>query len=303
MEKKIDILLLSGFLGAGKTTLLNELIGHLTDRRLGILINDFGEVPVDGSLLKSRRPELLDGSNRLYEIGNGSIFCSCLKAPFLYGLKYFRRESPDILIIEASGLSDPSSIGRFLKEHALDEDYTLSGVITLVDPVKYPKLVHVLEAIDKQIKAADALLINKTDLVPSEELDEIEEELRHKNPRATMLRGSFGRFDWTFLNKTGERELMGDGESCNTQENRPASLHLLKGDLDRTGLDRFLQGISEDIFRVKGYLTIDGQLTYVSDTGRDFSFEAAADMTAREGLTLLCPLEKADSIRQKWETL
>ena len=180
-ERKIDIIVLAGFLGAGKTTVLNELIRFFPDRRIGILVNDFGEVPVDGTLLIQEHPELLEGGHKVYEIGNGSVFCSCLKAPFLFGLKHFAEEKPELLFIEASGLSDPSSMDKILAEHGMDSQFRVHRIITLVDPVKFTALSHVLNVIDRQIAAGDRILVNKADLVSEEELEKVLSLVKENN--------------------------------------------------------------------------------------------------------------------------
>ena len=302
MEKKIDIILLAGFLGAGKTTLMNELIQQFSCVKLGLLVNDFGDVPVDGSLLKSLNPELLEGGHKVYEIGNGSIFCSCLKAPFLYGLKYFQREKPNLLFIEASGLSDPSSMTKILKEHNLEGAFQVKKVLTLVDPLKYKKLSHVLEVIPRQVEAADALLINKSDLVSSEELDQLRGELALINPHAEIQRGSFGQFDFSLIRENSDGRKTGDRQSCNTPETRPASL-FLEGRVSKEELLLFLDEIEGDIYRLKGFMEWEGEMNYISDTGRGFSMNAVEKKGIKPGITVLCPQKNGHEIAIRWKKI
>ena len=298
---KTDIVLLAGFLGAGKTTVLNELVRAFADVKLGLLVNDFGEVPVDGSLLKSENPELLKGGHKIYEIGNGSIFCSCLKAPFLYGLKFFEKEKPQILFIEASGMSDPSSMDMILKEHMLDGAMEIKKVLTLVDPLKFPKLVHVLNVIPRQVTAADVILINKEDLATDEEMADVKAKLVELSNDTPIQTGSFGQFDYSFLRDEGHNHKIAEMESCNTPDNRPASLFLEGHVPGETPLLGFLDSIKEKLFRLKGFMELEGEMKYVSDTGRGFSIIPAEKSGIRQGLTVLCPAENSRSIADAWQ--
>ncbi|MDC7234192.1 MAG: GTP-binding protein [Spirochaetales bacterium] len=302
MNKKIDIIVLAGFLGAGKTTVLNELVRTFHDRKLGMLVNDFGEVPVDGSLLKNENPELLEEGHKIYEIGNGSIFCSCLKAPFLYGLKYFEKEQPDLLFIEASGLSDPSSMSKILSDHNLDDSFEIKQIVTLIDPVRYKALIHVLDVIDRQIQAADHILVNKTDLIPLREVDELLSDLAGRSS-APCQTGSFGQFDYSFILSSQTAERYAPMESCNTPETRPGSLFLQGNFTDKQSLKDFLSRVEGAHYRLKGFVDIEGSVFYVSDNSRGYSITPAQKPGIRRGLTVLCPKENEEKILQLWKEL
>ncbi len=302
MSGKIDIILLAGFLGAGKTTVLNELIRYFQGRKLGMLVNDFGEVPVDGSLLKNENPELLEGGHKIYEIGNGSIFCSCLKAPFLYGLKYFEKEKPELLFIEASGLSDPSSMHKILKDHNLEGTFGIRHVVTLIDPVKYKALVTVLDVIVRQIAAADQILVNKTDLVSRLELEDVLKDL-NKRRSVPVQTASFGQFDYSFINNESNVDLEEERESCNTPETRPGSLFLSGTVQSEQVLRDFMSRVESGIYRLKGFIELDGRMLYVSDNSRGFSITETKKPGIRPGLTVLCPLENEKRIADLWKEI
>ena len=298
---KIEIVLLAGFLGAGKTTVLNELIRTFSSSKLGMLVNDFGDVPVDGSLLKSQNPSLFDGGHKIYEIGNGSIFCSCLKAPFVYGLQFFASEKPEILFIEASGMSDPSSMDLILKDHGMDGDMQVTKILTLVDPVKFPKLVRVLNVIPRQVEAADVILINKADLASDEEMKLLKDSLREFNREAPVQTGSFGRFDYSFLSTPGEIHRTAVRESCNTPDTRPASLFLEGRVISEKSLREFLDSVRDEIFRLKGFFELDGIMTYVSDTGAGYTITPVGETSIKPGLTVLCPPGRSRRIADAWQ--
>ena len=301
-DSKIDIVVLAGFLGAGKTTVLNELIRFFPENRIGILVNDFGEVPVDGSLLIQEHPELLEGGHKVYEIGNGSIFCACLKAPFLYGLKHFAEEKPDILFIEASGMSDPSSMDKILAEHGMGDQFRVHRIVTLVDPVKFEGLSCVLNVIDQQIAAGDQILVNKVDLVSEEELAGVISLLGEKSS-APVQTASFGQFDFSFIHEESGRVRMEERESCNTPDTRPASLFLEGPVKSRADLEAFMSKSTSEVYRIKGFLELEGQMSYVSDNSRGFSIIDAKKSGIRTGLTVLCHPDAAKAVQDRWQIL
>ncbi|MBC2745103.1 MAG: hypothetical protein HGJ93_19285 [Desulfosarcina sp.] len=103
MSATTSVYLITGFLGSGKTTLLNRIIQSFPkDRKLMILMNEFGDIGVDGTLVD-------DDDLAMLEISKGSIFCVCVKTDFIKGLMDIaQRMQPDVLIIEATGVANPS---------------------------------------------------------------------------------------------------------------------------------------------------------------------------------------------------
>ncbi|MBR4442979.1 MAG: cobalamin biosynthesis protein CobW, partial [Clostridia bacterium] len=108
MEGQTDLILVTGFLGAGKTTLIARLLAMYRGERIHLIVNEFGRAAVDGALLAG-----LGAS--MDEIVNGSIFCACRLDEFESALDRAQAEGPDRIIVEASGLSDPTAI-RYLLE-------------------------------------------------------------------------------------------------------------------------------------------------------------------------------------------
>ena len=104
----IELYLLSGFLGAGKTTLLQQLVKEFPRQKLGVLVNEFGGLGFDGTAFRT-------GGIKLVEINGGSIFCACLKDGFVRTLKAFSEQPIDALLIENSGMADPSAMPRLLE--------------------------------------------------------------------------------------------------------------------------------------------------------------------------------------------
>ena len=138
-----ELIILSGFLGSGKTTLLRSLLLRHSDRKIAVLLNDFGDIPVDGETLRRSGVE----GGVVVEIGGGSVFCSCLREPFIKALANLAARDEDLIIVEASGMSDPSAVDKMLRLSGLDGLFEHTSTICLFDPVKSLKLARVLEVI------------------------------------------------------------------------------------------------------------------------------------------------------------
>ena len=125
-----DLILISGFLGSGKTTLLKNLLSLHKGKRIAVIQNEFAPSGVDGKEL-----QLTDTSFKLVEINNGSVFCVCLLSNFIENItKLITEYNPEIIYLEASGISDPISICELLnneaiKNKAVDTPYLLAQAV------------------------------------------------------------------------------------------------------------------------------------------------------------------------------
>lgn len=190
--KKIPIIMLSGYLGSGKTTLLSFLLKHkeLQGKRMAVLVNEFGQLPIDGALLPA-------GEYHLSEINKGSIFCVCVKTDILKNLESIARDfQPDILLVEATGVAEPRDISALLSTEFLRDTYSGSVVITVVDAVNFSKLATILPVLSAQVACADILLINKTDTADGESIDKTEWDVRKINSVAKIYRTVNAEFDF-----------------------------------------------------------------------------------------------------------
>ena len=110
MSDFTHVYLITGFLGSGKTTLLNRIIKRFPkDKKLTLLVNEFGEVGVDGTLVAGDEIDMM-------EISKGSIFCVCVKTDFIKGLYELNSKvQPDVMLIESTGVANPSDLKKDLK--------------------------------------------------------------------------------------------------------------------------------------------------------------------------------------------
>jgi G3E family GTPase len=158
-ESMLPVTILTGFLGAGKTTLLNRLLSAQHGRRLGVLVNDFGAINIDQRLVDVMAGESMS-------LTNGCVCCSMRGNLVTTVLDLLRRpDPPEALLIEASGIADPASIAAAFRTAALRPNTRIDGIVTVVDAenARNPRLDR--ELIAEQIRTADIVLLNKSDLV------------------------------------------------------------------------------------------------------------------------------------------
>ncbi|MBL1209587.1 cobalamin biosynthesis protein CobW [Geminocystis sp. GBBB08] len=204
---KIPVTVITGFLGAGKTTLLRHLLQNKQGRKIAVIVNEFGEIGIDGELLRSCQVCDDEGeiNSHIIELTNGCLCCTVQEEfyPTMQEL-LTRKDQIDAIVIETSGLALPKPLIQAFKWQEIRNHATVDGVITVVDALALANgnFVGDLEAIAKQraddssldhetpieelfedqLSCADLVLLTKTDLVKDDDItrvkDWLEKELR-----------------------------------------------------------------------------------------------------------------------------
>jgi G3E family GTPase len=196
-EKQLPVTILTGFLGAGKTTFLNHLLKKNKDVRYAIIENEFGEQSIDGELVA--RP-----GETIIELNNGCLCCTLNDNLYdILNSLFDRRNEFDEIIIEATGVADPTGLAEPFVSHPLvKQQFPLKGIICLVDAELIEDHLRDTEEAKGQVAFSDFLFINKTDLVTKEYLIGLQDNLQRMNPLATVLSGNRDNFpNVTFDNK------------------------------------------------------------------------------------------------------
>ncbi len=186
-REPIQLTVIGGFLGAGKTTLLNELLRDAGDRRLAVLVNDFGAINIDAELVQSREREMVS-------LKNGCICCG-VAGDFIGELALLRDrpDPPAHVVVEASGVADPGQIVVLgdLPGYRKDAAVVVADAETVRARAADETTGHLVRA---QLRAADLLVLNKTDLVDAEQLAQTRAWLRDiAGPSTAIVEASFGR--------------------------------------------------------------------------------------------------------------
>lgn len=243
----VPVTVVAGFLGAGKTTLLNHLLNNAHGRRLAILVNDFGELDIDRSLIAEVTADV-------QALTNGCICCS-MQGDLIdqIGTLAGRQPAPDHIVIECSGVSDPARIARTLGYPELQAITRLDSILTVVDPTTLDSLTGDHARLARgQIAAADLLVLNKTDLVARGDLDAL--RARWLAPHARAVEAVAGAV---------EPELVFDDTRVPAVDEVPDG-ELDTGDAFRSGLVEYpgafrlaalraaLDRVPAGVFRIKG---------------------------------------------------
>lgn len=296
-NEQIDIILVTGFLGSGKTTFVNKLLSGNLGEGAGLLVNDFGETVVDGSLIEQ------NDNLEVYEVSGGSLFCNCKTANFAMGLKALGKFKPRRIIVEASGMSDPSGIEKILSDYHMAADFNLARIVCLADAVRTPKLLGTLSALSLQIEAADLVLINKCDLVEESEISSFESVIHKINPYVQTCRTVQADADMALLSAAAHSNHRGNIESCNIPSNRPGSIQIKAAGIARKSLDAFLRNQLENTWRIKGWANADNQWWYISDNaGRIEWVKKELPEGMLPGLTVITPPGKSQHIADAWRS-
>jgi cobalamin biosynthesis protein CobW len=204
---KTPVTIVTGFLGSGKTTLISNLLKSMPKRRLALLVNEFGEVSVDGALLREAGK---DGGVEVYDLPNGCICCT-VQDDFLPVMKRLqeRKGQIDHVIIETSGLALPTPVMHALSWPEIRNDFQLDAVLTVVDaPLlldgeledgraipgsesgtsqKPEHLDSVAAILNEQLENADVVVLNKIDELTEDQLLAAEQLVRSKAPKVRFL--------------------------------------------------------------------------------------------------------------------
>lgn len=256
----IQIVLLSGFLGAGKTTLMQRLLDTYKDHKIGVIINEFGEINIDAKLVSREGIDIA-------ELSNGSIFCACIKDKFVDGLIAMSKTDIEYLFIEASGLADPSNMGDIVAgiRKETDDNLMIRGAICIADGLSFLELVEMLPALERQVKHANAVIVNKMDLIDEETFKEISEKIAEINPAVKIYAATHCDVDIKSIVEHFSPNTASSEETTNTYETRPTTF-IVKCDepIEKEKLIEFIRSISDSSYRIKGFARTDEGTVEVS---------------------------------------
>ncbi|HVE81066.1 MAG TPA: GTP-binding protein [Candidatus Dormibacteraeota bacterium] len=191
--KKIPITAITGFLGSGKTTLLNHILENNQGLKIGVVVNDYGQINIDSKLIAARTDKTL-------ELTNGCMCCSLSSLELDEAISQFAHPGSqiDYIIIEASGLAEPSDLAATLRA-AMGRYTRLDSIIAIIDAYNLEKNAAEHDSAIRQIEYSDFVIINKTDLVPKSKVDDITKLIKGMNERVRIFTAKHAQVDVRLL--------------------------------------------------------------------------------------------------------
>ncbi|GAB4189134.1 MAG: cobalamin biosynthesis protein CobW [Thalassobaculales bacterium] len=314
---KIPCTIVTGFLGAGKSTLVRHALENARGRRLAVIVNEFGDVGVDGEMLRGCGIESCP-EDAIVELPNGCLCCTVADdfVPALEGLLGRAGGAPDHILIETSGLALPKPLVKAFNWPAVRSRVTVDGVITVVDGAAVaagrfaddpeaiarqraedPSLDHdnpLEEVFEDQLLCADLVVLNKADLLSAADASRVAAEIAAVLPRPVKLVSTVeGRLDPAVL--------LGLGVAAEDDLDARPSHHDAEGEHDHDDFEQFIVDLppqpapeplaarlaavatAHDILRIKGFAEIAGRPMRLLVQGVGARFQHHYDRPWRPG--------------------
>lgn len=293
---KLPVTIVTGFLGAGKTTLLRHMLDNAQGRRIAVIVNEFGELGIDGDILKqcSIGCSEEEAVGRVFELANGCLCCTVQEEFFPVMRELVaRRGDLDQILIETSGLALPKPLVQAFQWPEIRNACTVDAVITVVDSPAVaagtfaafpeqvdeqrkqdPNLDHespLHELFEDQLASADLVILNKTDLLDADTLAAVRAEVSEELPPAVkVVEAASGKLPLdVLLGLNAEAELHIDSRPTHHDHEEHEdhdhdefdSFHVDLPEVDERALLAALGQLVERhaILRIKGFVAVTGK--------------------------------------------
>ncbi|RNG37300.1 GTP-binding protein [Streptomyces botrytidirepellens] len=265
--QRIPVLLITGFLGSGKTTMLNHLMRDSVDTRIGVIVNDFGSINIDAMAVAGQVDSMIP-------IENGCLCCAADASEMDEMLD--RLTDPelriDVVVIEASGLAEPQSMIRTLLSSG-NERIRYGGLVEVVDAAEFASTRDRHPELDRHVRDADLIVLNKTDRVGEEERQRVLDTVAEIAPGLPVLTAEHGRVDPGLLFDHEPRDTpeerfrqLSFADVCAEEHDHSRHLHAAYESVEFTTAEplhprrfmEFLDARPAGLYRLKGFVHFAG---------------------------------------------
>jgi G3E family GTPase len=258
-RRRLPVTIIAGFLGSGKTTLVNHILVNQQGLKVGVIVNEIGEIGIDSELIIATN----DG---MVELSNGCICCSVNNDLVDAVFTVLHRDSKvDYVIVESTGVADPLPIALTFLRSEFRDLVRLDSIVTLADAGNFSLDLFASKAAHNQLAYADTILLNKCDLASGDRLRLIEEKIRRVKKGVRILRTTQCRVPLPLILGVGEfqsdRCASADHTDCNHAHLAEDGFDALSFEADHPfaaeKFQHFLEWLPENVFRAKGLISVD----------------------------------------------
>ena len=255
-EPRLPVMIVTGFLGSGKTTLVNHILAQQTGLRIAVMVNEFGDIAIDGDLI-------VDATDDMVELANGCVCCS-INNDFVAAVSRVlqHRGRIDYLVIETTGLADPLAVALTLVRPEFCDCIRLDAIVALADADAFSLDRFAGGVALNQLRYADFVLLNKCDLASADRVAAVEGRIRSVAQGAKVLRATRAKVALPLILGTGlfrsDRLPRETSHDHITQDGFDAVSFASDRALSADAFQAFLERLPANVFRAKGILTIAG---------------------------------------------
>jgi len=293
----IDVWILSGYLGAGKTTTLNSMLKSefFSNKNLALIINEFGNMGIDGKIVESKE-------HPKYEINKGSIFCICTKTDFIrYMTEISENVRPQALLIEATGIAETRDIESFVKEPHLKDRFRVRANICIVDAVNFTKAAAYFRPVTSQVRWADCVIINKTDLIRHEDVETLKELITKYNKQARIFVTSHGNIDMALLKDI--RHIQRKGEALDKPPEPIFAVSFETGQpIDEKRFLEVIRKLGNKLLRLKGNVNFAHGSEYFEVVGSEIIRKPRCDNLEKTAFVIIAWQTEKDHLTEMFES-
>lgn len=283
----IPVSVIGGYLGSGKTTLINQLLRNADGRKLAVLVNEFGALPIDADLIEAQ-------SDTMISISGGCVCCSYGNDLIQALLEISKLESaPDHILIESSGVALPGAIAASV---SINGNFEIAGIITVVDSeliLEQASNEYIGDTIERQLGDSDIVLLNKCDLVDEVHLAYLESWLVEKALYATAVRVTYASLPNSIVLQDYVRDTRKQNISFNSHTNIFESQVIeFSKEYDANIVAQKMADPEFNLLRSKGFVPTPSGLQAIQTIGRRWSVTDAPP-DAKPGVVVIA--EKLNS--------